>query len=65
MLTSNPSHLSLQELVMKTSIILRTAALAAAIVTTFVLVEWVALFALPPDGGDLLLAQAAIEVARQ
>ena len=50
---------------MKTSIILRTAALAAAVVTTFVLVESVALFALPPDSGDLLMAQAAIEVARQ
>ena len=51
---------------MKTSILFRTAALAAAVVVTFVLVESVALFALPPDGGgDLLLAQAAVEVARQ
>jgi len=50
---------------MRASIILRTAALAAAVVITFVLVESVALFALPPEGGDLLLAQAAVEVARQ
>ncbi len=50
---------------MKASTLFRTAALAAAIVVTFVLVESVALFALPPDGGDLLMAQAAVEVARQ
>jgi len=50
---------------MKSTFLTRAAALAAAVVTTFVLVESVALFALPPESGDLLMAQAAVEWARQ
>jgi hypothetical protein len=47
---------------MKTPTLIRVAALVAAAATTFVLVQSVALLALPPPGAALQIAQAAMPV---
>lgn len=44
---------------MNTPLHIRAAAFAAAVAVTFALAESVALLALPPAGGELLVAQAA------